>query len=155
MVPLTALWAAVDSSKLRLRQFESGISCRPLFLFIGICLLWIVAFPWYLIVRGRIKDGVQQEKASIPTDVLHSKHAKHTSRGVILAAMGLLIVVWLWTNWRIGGALLSPVTMLLLIIFVVYIIASREGKPGSSPSESSHELEHNSEKGANKSQEGI
>jgi hypothetical protein len=52
-----ALWAAVDSSKIRLRLYRSGIACHPVVLFFGIACLWIIGFPWYLSVRYKIKTG--------------------------------------------------------------------------------------------------
>jgi hypothetical protein len=54
MVLGTALWAAIDSSKIHLK---SGISYGPVILFFGFALLWFIAFPWYLIVRHKIKTG--------------------------------------------------------------------------------------------------
>lgn len=57
MVLITAIWAGVDSSKINLKRYESGISYRPIVLFFGVLLLWIIAFPWYLIVRHRIQTG--------------------------------------------------------------------------------------------------
>jgi hypothetical protein len=62
----TALWAAIDSSKIQLKRYRSGIACRPVFLFIGFLLLWIVAFPWYLSIRYKIKNGtaVLKDRAS-------------------------------------------------------------------------------------------
>jgi hypothetical protein len=59
IVPGTALWAAVDSTKIGLKRYKSGLSYGPVVLFIGIALLWVVVFPWYLIVRDRVKRGVQ------------------------------------------------------------------------------------------------
>lgn len=57
MVLGTAIWAAIDSSKIQLLRYKSGISYRPIILFFGFLLLWIVAFPWYLAVRYKIKTG--------------------------------------------------------------------------------------------------
>ena len=53
----SAIWAAFDSSKINLHKYKSGISCKPVILFICIVALWIIAFPWYLIVRGKILAG--------------------------------------------------------------------------------------------------
>ncbi len=53
----TAIWAALDSSRIQLKRYKSGISYGPVVLFLGFVLLWIVAFPWYLIVRYKIKTG--------------------------------------------------------------------------------------------------
>jgi len=71
MILGTALWAAIDSKKIQLRRYKSGISYGPVALFIAIALLWIVGFPWYLVMRYRIKtgaavlkDGVKPERSS-------------------------------------------------------------------------------------------
>ena len=53
----TALWAAIDSSQLELHRYKSGIAYRPFPLFVVSMLLWIVAFPWYLSARYKIKNG--------------------------------------------------------------------------------------------------
>jgi len=53
----TGLWAAVDSSKIQLKRYKSGISYGPVVIFICFVGLWIVAFPWYLILRYKIKTG--------------------------------------------------------------------------------------------------
>ena len=69
MILATALWAAIDSSKLQLTRYKSGISYHPGVLFIGISMLWIVGFPWYLIMRNRIKSGTAVLKEEIASDV--------------------------------------------------------------------------------------
>lgn len=57
MVPGTAFWAAIDSSKIHLKRYESDISYGPVVLFFVVTLLWLIAFPLYLIVRYKIKTG--------------------------------------------------------------------------------------------------
>jgi hypothetical protein len=57
MVLITAIWTAIDSSKIQLKRYKSGISYGPVVLFFGVVLLWIIAFPWYLIVRHKILTG--------------------------------------------------------------------------------------------------
>ncbi|GEM_PF-1819377 len=52
-----AFWVAVDSTKFHLTRYRSGISCRPVILFIAIALFWVLCFPWYLIVRHKITTG--------------------------------------------------------------------------------------------------
>ena len=68
MVLGTSLWAALDSSKIQLKRYKSGISYGPLVLFLACALLWIVGFPWYLVMRHKIKTGaaVLKESADIP-----------------------------------------------------------------------------------------
>lgn len=53
----TVLWAAIDSSKIQLKRYKSGISYGPVVLFIAIAFIWIVGFPWYLSMRYKIKTG--------------------------------------------------------------------------------------------------
>ena len=69
MVVLSSLWVAVDSSRLGLRRYKSGISYGPVVLFFACLLLWIVGFPWYLAMRHRIKSGTAtlKEPAVTPT----------------------------------------------------------------------------------------
>ena len=57
VIVITAIWAAVDSSKIQLKRYRSGISYGPVVLFLGFLLLWVIAFPWYLIVRHKIMTG--------------------------------------------------------------------------------------------------
>lgn len=57
LVPATAVWAAIDSSKIRLKRYKSGISYGPIPVFFGFIFLWEIAIPWYLIVRHKIKTG--------------------------------------------------------------------------------------------------
>lgn len=59
MVLGTALWAAFDSNRIDLRRYKSGVALGPAALFFGIALIWIVGFPWYLIVRSRINVALQ------------------------------------------------------------------------------------------------
>jgi hypothetical protein len=65
MVLGTSLWAAIDSSKIELRRYKSGISYGPFVLFIACALLWIVGFPWYLVMRYKIKTGAAVFKDEI------------------------------------------------------------------------------------------
>lgn len=62
LVLLTAVWAAWDSSKIELKKYKSGISYGPVVVFICHIGLWIVAFPWYLSMRYKIKNGLAQLK---------------------------------------------------------------------------------------------
>jgi hypothetical protein len=53
----SATWTAIDSKKIGLTHYKSGISYPPIGLFFGILAVWIIAFPWYLTVRGQILRG--------------------------------------------------------------------------------------------------
>jgi hypothetical protein len=66
MVPGTSLWAAIDSSKIQLKRYKSGISYGPVVLFFACALLWIVGFPWYLAMRYKIKTGTAILRDEVP-----------------------------------------------------------------------------------------
>jgi len=62
----TGIWAAIDSSKIQLKRYKSGISYGPVVIFLCFAFLWIVAFPWYLIMRYKIKTGTAVLKDEVP-----------------------------------------------------------------------------------------
>ncbi|MEW6199514.1 MAG: hypothetical protein AB1601_12735 [Planctomycetota bacterium] len=64
VVLATALWAAVDSARRELKKYRSGIATGPVVLFIGVALLWFIGFPWYLVVRGKIRAGTMPLKSA-------------------------------------------------------------------------------------------
>ncbi len=64
MVPVTALLVAIDSKKIGLKNYKSGISYNPVVVFFAVGLLWIFGFPWYLHVRYKIKNGLAELKES-------------------------------------------------------------------------------------------
>ena len=60
LVPLvvgTFVWAGLDSARIQLRKFESGISYGPVVLGVLCSFLWILVFPWYLVMRSKIRQG--------------------------------------------------------------------------------------------------
>lgn len=65
VVVSTSAWAAIDSKEIRLHSYKSGIALRPFVLFLACFLLWIVAFPWYLSVRYRIRNGLAELKGGM------------------------------------------------------------------------------------------
>ena len=70
---LSSIWAGIDSSKIELKKYKSGISYGPIALTFCCLALWIVAFPWYLVVRAKIKAGSAQlkegfELTTLPVD---------------------------------------------------------------------------------------
>ena len=64
MIIGTAIWAAIDSSKIQLKRYKSGISYGPIILFLGFVFLWVIVFPWYFVVRYKIKNGMAVLKDS-------------------------------------------------------------------------------------------
>jgi hypothetical protein len=53
----TSVWAGVDSAEIHLKRYQSGISYRPVALGLLCSMFWIVAFPWYLSMRYKIRTG--------------------------------------------------------------------------------------------------
>jgi len=57
MVVGTSVWIGIDSERLHLRRYRSGISYSPVVLGILCSSFWVVAFPWYLSMRHKILTG--------------------------------------------------------------------------------------------------
>ena len=62
MILASGIWVAIDSSKIQLRKYPSGISYHPVILFLVVSIFWIVGFPWYLAVRYKITKGALAPK---------------------------------------------------------------------------------------------
>ena|ERR1035438_3431356 len=58
----TFVWVGIDSAELHLRRYQSGISYRPVILGILCSMGWIIAFPWYLSIRYKIRTGTARLK---------------------------------------------------------------------------------------------
>ncbi|HXS95775.1 MAG TPA: hypothetical protein VN736_14320 [Candidatus Limnocylindrales bacterium] len=59
VVVASAIWAAVDSSRKRLG------AAFPLIVFIGMCLLWFVTFPWYLVTRSNPPAQARKQRRAV------------------------------------------------------------------------------------------
>jgi hypothetical protein len=57
----TSVWVAFDAGTHKLDQYQSGLGGQGA-AFFGCLLLWIVVFPWYLVIRSRIRAGLQPVK---------------------------------------------------------------------------------------------
>jgi hypothetical protein len=64
MTLITTLWAAIDSSKIQLKRYMSGVG--PIAFFFLCMLLWLVGFPWYLWMRHQILTGKAELKTNDP-----------------------------------------------------------------------------------------
>jgi Double zinc ribbon len=62
VVVCTSIWVASDASTHKLSKYDNNIG-GPATACVGSLLLWIVAFPWYLAIRSRIRAGLQPVKA--------------------------------------------------------------------------------------------
>lgn len=79
-----SIWAAMDSSRLRLREYSTQVA-HPVVLFLGMSLLWIVIFPWYLVVRSKIR-GSRLER---------QEHPNRFDLAMLWVPVGTLLVVML------------------------------------------------------------
>jgi Double zinc ribbon len=57
----TSIWVAFDAHTHKLSAYDNNVG-GPATACIGSLLLWIVAFPWYLAIRSRIRAGIQPVK---------------------------------------------------------------------------------------------
>jgi len=60
LIPLvvgTSIWVGIDSEKLELVRYKSGIAYPPVLLGMLCAAFWIVGFPWYLSIRDKIKTA--------------------------------------------------------------------------------------------------
>lgn len=53
----SAAWAAFDSAALELRRYKSRLAVGPAAVFLAVALLWILAFPTYLMLRQKLRAG--------------------------------------------------------------------------------------------------
>jgi hypothetical protein len=61
----TGIWVGIDSARNRVREHKTQLAAHGFILFISVCTLWYVMFPWYLVVRSKIVAG-QVEKRDCP-----------------------------------------------------------------------------------------
>lgn len=54
----TSIWAAFDANRIGLKKYVVGNGpTGPIVTLLGCLALWIVVFPWYLIIKGKIERG--------------------------------------------------------------------------------------------------
>ena len=81
IVLATAIWAAIDAQKLEWRKYKTSLARSPITLFIVIILIWIVAFPWYLWQRSKIKSDEAELRDEYKGDLERTKKGKALYRG--------------------------------------------------------------------------
>ena len=64
LIIATAIWAAKEASKLNLYQYKSTkwISTKPVSIFFGVLILWIIIFPYFLYIRSKAINGLAELK---------------------------------------------------------------------------------------------
>lgn len=90
IIPVSAIWVAVDSSKINLKKYQSGISYGPGGIFFAVAVLWIVGFPWYLHVRYKIKSGLAELKETESNlGVMSTKNFWLLTAGIFVVLLGM------------------------------------------------------------------
>ena len=116
IVLLLSLWVAVDSSRLKLVRYNTGLSYKPLLLFFLMIPIWYISFPWYLVVRARIRSGKLvpvHEASKRASQGLHSPKAK---LGMLAVAAGIVIAVACAGVSHLTGASGQPLPLLGIMV---------------------------------------
>jgi len=64
IIAVSALWCGYDSFAKGLYRYETGLPKNPIGVTIAVSLLWIIGFPWYLVVRSRLSTGTLKAVAA-------------------------------------------------------------------------------------------
>lgn len=76
MILGTSVWAAINSHQLEFRSYKTSMDNHPVTIFVVHLLFWIIAFPWFLTVRARIKEG----SAELKDEFKRTPHPSPASR---------------------------------------------------------------------------
>ena len=58
VVGSSSIWAAWDSSRIGLHRYRSQMANEPVVVLFMCVVLWLLCFPWYLVIRQGIKRGL-------------------------------------------------------------------------------------------------
>jgi hypothetical protein len=138
---ISSVWVAYDSSKVKLFKYNTGLSYKPWILCLLMIPLWYVSFPWYLVVRYKIKRGDIQFLDT--TEMVEIKHGLKSSKGklgivilvsgiIVLAILKLsvfvrasedLVIFPIWFLWLLYGLVLFSFSAVIFGgIYTLYII---------------------------------
>jgi hypothetical protein len=91
----SALWAERDAKRIGLREYRTKI---PVYSISALMFwLWAVAFPWYLVVRSRIKAGVTP-KLAVPRPLPWAWKARVLISRVVMFAILAGVAVFFMAN---------------------------------------------------------
>jgi hypothetical protein len=79
----TSAWGAFDSVQIRIREYKTALASHPVLLFVAMILLWVVIFPWYLVVRSKIRAGCLERR----------ERPKGLGFAILLLPVGVLVVI--------------------------------------------------------------
>jgi hypothetical protein len=90
----TSAWAARDSAALHVREYKSTLAAIPFVLFTACVGLWIVVFPVYLVVRGRVVAGLLPKAENAhERRALYLCIALWSILGITMVAMGVMAYI--------------------------------------------------------------
>ena len=94
MVWVSAIWACVDASRIKLKYHQTRFVSSTNVLF-AVLILWIIFFPAYLVVRSRIKMGVVPRRDH-PIQVWSAKNiiAWVCGGGIAIILATFLVMMW-------------------------------------------------------------
>ena len=58
VIGLSAVWAAWDSARIGLLRYRSQMANDPVMVLCMCCMLWLLFFPWYVVIRQGIRRGL-------------------------------------------------------------------------------------------------
>lgn len=87
MIVGTSVWTGLDSARLGLRRYQSGISYSPVVLGILCSMFWFVGFPWCLSMRHKIISGTARFRPEFKT--WDNSSGQMTSKGLVQPWQGL------------------------------------------------------------------
>ena len=123
---VSSMWAAWDSSRLKLVRYNTGLSYKPLLLFFLMVPIWYVSFPWYLVVRARIKAGKLSAMNGQSQPGCYGLRSRRAKFGMSAIALGI-VIAWGYTCilWFTGasGERLSFVGIIVLSSAMVSVIS--------------------------------
>jgi hypothetical protein len=90
----TSIWAAKDSADIRVWEYDTEFN-SSLSIFIGMSLLWMVAFPWYLVMRSRILMGRTVKRIGWQDDPAQFSSGKRFFRGLVCVLVVMPNLIWL------------------------------------------------------------
>lgn len=88
MVFGTALWAGVDAYRIELKKYKTlGIEYGAFGAFAAVLALWIIGFPWYLSMRGKILRGQAELRDKYKEEAIKSISLVENNYDEILAQL--------------------------------------------------------------------
>lgn len=125
LVVVSSIWVAWDSSRFKLVRYNTGLSYKPLLLFFLMVPIWYVSFPWYLVVRAKIKAGKLSAMNEPNQPRCYGLRSRRAKFGMLAIAAGIVIaLVFRSFSWFAGAPeeRLSIVGMIVLSSAMISVI---------------------------------